>query len=409
MSVVEATLEPGEREALLAEVVAQLPLWLQRAAHPQPQGTDQLVDLLGFTAPTLRRVRAVHALLSTPIAAFVDALPRAVRAPRPDTERPIELAGVIRGPVDWASTARLHATGQPATFVVMPRRRVFDTPEHRALAWALRRLEDLSTIALGTADDGTADPESWTSAAQHVRSVVRWARRVDWLSEITPQRPDRRTRARLVHSRDSFVAGPLSDAIDALLKFETLDAPELAALLAQRYFTPERDWRLFEVVVLIRLDRMLADAADGVRRTLMSDYGQVGTYRLADGDEIRLRYQGWPGGESRRQSTAARHGISVASSQPDIIVQRVGVHPDVVVLELKASRKPGTLGDGLSQLLGYLYERPTLFDALPAGWLVPLPEAIPVPRAPDAAEPLWIVPADQVAAAVATRMIFEAY
>jgi hypothetical protein len=242
------------------------------------------------------------------------------------------------------------------------------------------------------------------AAALRVRRSARWARRVGWLSDISPQRPDRRVRARLMRSRDKFVAGPLTGAIDTLMAFETADGPALAGLLAQRYFTPERDWRLFEVVVLIRLDRALADAADGVRRTLMSDSGQVGVYRLADKDMLRLRYQGWPGGASRRQATAARHGLSVAPSQPDIIVERVGARSDRVVLELKASRRPGTLGDGLSQLLGYLHERPGLFEAQPGGWLVPLPDPALAPSVADPGEPLWIVAADRVAEAIVARM-----
>jgi hypothetical protein len=409
MTTVDATLELDEPNALLDEVRLQLPLWLQRAAQPQPEATDQLVDLLGFTKASLNRVRAVHALLSPAVSQLVDALPAAMRSPRPATERPLELSGVVRGPVDWAATARLHATGQSATFVVSPRRRVFDTPEHRALAWTLARLEDLSRIALAADDDDddddeASDPASWVAVAERVRRIVRWARRVEWLSGLRPDRPDRRTRARLARSRSRFTAGPLSGALTVLLAYDTQDETQLAAILAQIYFTPERDWRLFEVVVLIRLDKALADAADGVRRKLMSDSGQVGTYTLSDGDEIRLRYQGWsPGGLSRRQATAKRHGITVSASRPDIIVQRVGNAADSVVLELKASRRPDTLGDGLSQLLGYLYERPTLFAAQPSGWLVPLDEAVAGPTKPDPTEPLWIVPADAIAAAVIDR------
>jgi hypothetical protein len=290
----------------------------------------------------------------------------------------------------------------------MPRRRVFDTPEHRALAWALARLDDTATIALGPSDDDIADPASWTADALAVGRRVHWARRVDWLSGITPRRPDQRVRGRLRRSRDWFVAGPLSEVLDTLIAFETTDGPTLASLLAQRYFIPERDWRLFEVVVLIRLDRALADAADGVRRALMSESGQVGTYRIGPDQDVRLRYQRWPDAASRRQAAAARHGVTVAPSQPDIIVERLGVQPDRVVLELKASRRPGTLGDGLSQLLGYLHERPSLFGPQPAGWLVPLPNSELEAVDPDPGEPLWIVTADQVADAIVRRMATEA-
>ncbi len=407
MSNVDATLLPGEREELIDEVAAQLPLWLQRAAQPQPQPVAQLVDLLGFSAASLKRVRAVHALLSDGVARFLDALPAQLRAPRPNSERRVELAGVVRGSVDWAATARLQATGDSATFVVTPRRRVFDTPEHRALAWVLRRLDTLGGLALPKkAGEGEPAARSWTAAAERTRRVVARSRRVGWLSLLQPERPDQRTRARIRRSRDRFASGPLSDALDALIAYESVDGEALAELLAKRYFTPEVDWRLFEVVVLIRIDRALAGAADGTRRTrpLMSDGGVVGSYQLAGGDWVELRYQGWGAGESRRRATLLRHGVKVSTSQPDILVERLGGRPDRVILELKASRVAGTLGDGLSQLLGYLYERPKLFDAQPAGWLVPLPFHELQPMPPDPSVPLWIVSADEVAGAVVARL-----
>jgi hypothetical protein len=404
MSGIDADLAPREREALIDEVAAQLPLWLQRAAEPRPQAVDQLVDLLGFTADTLRRVRAVHALLSDRVTRLLAALPAALRSPRPASERPVELAGVVRGPVDWPATARLQAAGLPAMFVVSPRRRVFDTPEHRALAWVLRRLEALCAIALQQAPDGEPRSGSWTAAALHARRLVAHSRRVAWLAALRPERPDHRARTRIRHSRNRFAAGPLSDAIDALIDYESAEGEVLAALIAERYFTPETDWRLFEVVVLIRIDRALAARAGGVRRYLMSDTGVVGRYTLPDGDRIDLRYQGWGGGPSRRADTLVRHGLPVSSSRPDILVERSGAHPDLVVLELKASRNPGTIGDGLSQLLGYLNDRPERLSTQPAGWLVPFPFDALEPLSPDPAEPLWIVPADSVADAIVTRM-----
>ena len=308
MSGIDADLGLGEREALIDEVAAQLPLWLQRAAEPRPQPVDQLADLLGFTTESLRRVRAVHALLSDGVTRLLAALPAALRSPRPASERPVEIAGVVRGPVDWAATARLQAAGQAATFVVMPRRRVFDTPEHRALAWVLHRLDALCAIALQQAPDGEPRSGSWTAAALHARRVVAHSRRVAWLAALRPERPDHRARTRIHHSRNRFAAGPLSDAIDALIDYESAEGDVLAALIAERYFTPEVNWRLFEVVVLIRIDRALAARAGGVRRYLMSDTGVVGRYTLPDGDRVELRYQGWGGGPSRRADTLVRHG-----------------------------------------------------------------------------------------------------
>jgi hypothetical protein len=43
------------------------------------------------------------------------------------------------------------------------------------------------------------------------------------------------------------------------------------------------------------------------------------------------------------------------------VIQRAGASPDAVIVELRASRHSGYLGDGLLQLLGYLHDRPKLF------------------------------------------------
>src|SRR4051812_32983375 len=107
-SPVDATLLPGERDNLLNEVRAQLPLWLQRAARPAPHPSGQVADLLGLDPGGIRRARAVHLVLSDPVEAFVSALPAALRAPQPTTDRPIERSPLVRGPVDWAATGRLQ-------------------------------------------------------------------------------------------------------------------------------------------------------------------------------------------------------------------------------------------------------------------------------------------------------------
>jgi hypothetical protein len=121
---------------------------------------------------------------------------------------------------------------------------------------------------------------------------------------------------------------------------------------------------------------------------------------------MELLYQGWPagGGSSTRWRVARRHGFFPGSSQPDLVVRRVGTAPDCVVLELKATRSGGYLGARLSQLLAYLAERPQLFGPSPTGWLVAPQSTAFKAAAPDPSEPLWVVGADHVAEAAVQRM-----
>ena len=407
--MVDALLRPGEREQLLDEIEAELPLWLARAAIPSEDPVSELTDLLRFDGEDLLRVLAVHLCTNPIVQAFAEGLPTALRTPIPSTERPRDVSVAIRGPIDWPATVQVHAAGQAGTYVTRPRRRTFDTPEHRALGWAVRALAAAVDRASMGPSDGVREPDAETVAGRiaGIRRAVRLANRTEWLSTIPAQKPNARTRQRLRASRNGWVRTRLAPLVERLLLQDRTDPQQLGRILRERYFVPERNWLLYEVAVLIRIDRAFATAsADHVRRSLFSAAGVVAVYRLHDGAEIRVRQQGWPAGSgtaSRRQQTGRRHGLDVRASRPDLVIERSGPREDRVILELKASRSAGTLGSGLSQLLGYLHERPTLFDVQPAGWLVPLPWERLVDVAPDRAEPLWIVPADRVADALVDR------
>ena len=133
------------------------------------------------------------------------------------------------------------------------------------------------------------------------------------------------------------------------------------------------------------------------------------TYALPDGGCIELLYQRWLTSKvpSRRQEAAKRHGFSPSPSTPDLLVARFdsnGELKDAVVLELKATKSRGYLASGFSQLLGYLGERPALFENQPAGWLVaPASDAFAI-AGPEGGEPLWLTTAESVAQQIAERM-----
>jgi hypothetical protein len=408
---IDATLREGERDSLLAEVQKELPLWLARAAVPAEDPLGELADLLRFDPTDLRRVVSVHTCTDPIAQRFAATLAGALRAPAPSTARPREEGTAVRGPIDWPATTQLHVVGQVGTYVTRPRRRTFDTPEHRALRWTIRKLDQTVASASMRPSDGAGDNDAETvvDAVDRLRRALRRSHRVEWLRDVPAELPSPRTRQRLQRSRNAWVRTVLASTVELLLQQRHLDPDQLAAILRKRYFVPGRDWLLHEVVVLVRLDRALCEAnVDQVRRTLFSDSGIVAVYRVGDGAEVRIRQQGWPeksGIASRRQSAAKRHGFDVHPSRPDLMVERGGQNPDLVVLELKASRVPATLGSGLSQLLGYLHERPGLFDRQPAGWLVPLPWERLTDAAPDSGQPLWVVPADRVAAAVVERFV----
>jgi hypothetical protein len=191
--VVDGELREGERERLLDEIEAELPLWLARSAVPSPDAVGELTDLLRFDAVALQRAVAVHTCLSAPIERLIAALPAALRRPTPSTERPLEVGAAVRGPIDWPATVHLHARGQLGVYATRPRRRTFDTPEHRTLQWALRRLATL--VRLAAFDDSSDAGEtggtrtSIGSQVAHIGRTLRLARRTAWLTDIQASRP----------------------------------------------------------------------------------------------------------------------------------------------------------------------------------------------------------------------------
>lgn len=245
------------------------------------------------------------------------------------------------------------------------------------------------------------------------RSRLLLTRRHPWLREVEPERPTAATLRRLRAARTAFYARHIPDAALAVMRFgEHPTEDDLTELLCQRYFRPKEDWRLFEVVVALRLARAFAERSPEKRRARLL----VGTggaayarYVLTDGDEVRLHYQSWPPstGESLHARARAQHQLKAGSSRPDLFIARLGAAPDAAVLELKATRSGSYLGSGLSQLLGYLKEWPDAWTQQPSGWLV-----APVSPAYTAAAPtgdeLWMVSAEEVATAAIERFSLNA-
>jgi hypothetical protein len=99
--------------------------------------------------------------------------------------------------------------------------------------------------------------------------------------------------------------------------------------------------------------------------------------------------------------------VAAGGTRPDLIIQRTGAAPDCVVVELKATRSPSYLGEGLSQLLGYLHDRPEQLGPAPAGWVVaPASESFQSAAAGEGA--LWVLDAGAVGRAATDRFVSSA-
>src|SRR5207248_2032502 len=99
---------------------------------------------------------------------------------------------------------------------------------------------------------------SWGDRLQHLGTALRRARRVEWLRDVRPERPTARVRQRLAATRLAFYREALGEVVSLLLRTNDPDAETLTQVLARRYFVPHRAWKLFEVVVALRLAREFA-------------------------------------------------------------------------------------------------------------------------------------------------------
>lgn len=411
MSQIDTRFDPAERATLLDEVRRYLPAFLSSASTQQYDPVGDVRELLALEESDLRKVTAVHLCLSAPVQAFLAALPAGLRRPATSSIRPPVVSQAVRGPIDWGATIRTRslAAGDPTLFVARPARRVFDVPENRALAWLIHTLDAYLRRAAGAALDATDEEQvKWGDQLRAQRASLLLARRHLWLREVPPERPVATTLRRLRAARTMFYARDIPDAVLAVMRYgEHPTEGDLTDLLCQRYFRPTEDWRLFEVVVALRLARAFAAHSPRKRRArLLTGVGGApyARYVLAGGDEVRLHYQSWPSsaGKSLHAEARARHQLRAGPSRPDLFISRVGKHPDAAVLELKASRSSSYLGQGLCQLLGYLKERPTAYAARPSGWLVAPASTAFVAAVAGQAE-LWMVSADDVDQAAVAR------
>jgi hypothetical protein len=414
---IDARFTDVEYRQMLDEVRDYLPAFLSPAASEHHDPVGDVKELLRLGDEDLARVLAVHVCLSDEVSRFANQLAQGLRRPLTSTERPLELTQAVRGPIDWGATTRQRSLSgwDPSLYVIRPGQRIFNTPENQALAWALGRLEAAASRAARVwrqREDGPAS--GWPGRLEALGVALRRARRVEWLRAVEPKRPTARIRQRLAAARVAFYRRRVGDVVALLVRLENPDAATLTDVLCRRYFEPHRAWKLFEILVALRLAREIADPRyeTTLRRARLLAGGEGGAYArygLANGGDVALTYQGWQAhnAESLRQRTARRHGFNPQPSIPDLFVTRTdsgGSLIDAVVVELKATKSPGYLGEGLSQLLSYLGDRPQLFSRRPYGWLVAPASDVFVAAAEDADDPLWVVSADDVAGAIAARL-----
>ncbi|WP_280471515.1 hypothetical protein [Nocardia cyriacigeorgica] len=403
MSRIDTSMAALLRKTLIGEVKAFMPAFLSSETRERADRVAATSELLGIPSSALKRALAVHIMLSDDTRAFIAALPNGVRRPITASTRPRVAGRTITSGIDWAATTRHNATANPAggEWVTRPSSRVFNLPENQALAWVLTTLVERAQTA---APGGIGSLAEWAQEIRAAEAKVLECKRTAWLEGVPAEWPGDGVYQRLSADRLGFYRTRVARTARQLRSLIINPSPETQVqALCSRYFEPSQDWKLFEIGILLRLCRSLDAIGHRVVRKAHFDAKLFAHYRLDCDREVRIWYQSWPAQDeySELQDAASYYGLR-ATNRPDITVQISvnGITMRVIVLELKASNASEYLGSGLSQLQGYLRDRPTFTGGPASGWLVAPHEGGFTSRPPETRS-LWVVSSDEVAASLA--------
>lgn len=406
MSQIDSSMDPALRAAMLSEIKSLLPAFLSSASVERGGPINAAVELLKLPESDLRRVLAVHVMLSLPVRELVAELPTGVRRPLTSSVRPRIAGRTVTSGIDWAATTRRRATSSPLgdVWVTRPASRIFDIPENRALAWVLRTIEERGTVAVMPTREA---PGAWGNEIRSMTDLVHRIRRSAWLEHIPSHWPGEDAYVRLKADRLGFYRLRVTNAARYLRRVLHDPSPDdIVQALSERYFEPRQDWRLFEIAVLMRIARSLGEVGQRLIPTRMFHDGGKGPFarfQLSPTHVVQLWYQSWPPATkpSELDDAVQYYELVSGGNRPDIVLEIIeaGMSIRAIILELKASTSSTYLSSGLSQLLGYLRDRPGLLSQTASGWLVAPSGAGYVSKVPNGRS-LWVTSADEVAPAI---------
>jgi hypothetical protein len=417
VSRVDADLTAEQVEAMLDEVRAYLPAYLSSPARVHRQSLEDVRELLRLEMADIRRLVAIHVCLSSQVTGFAEALADGMRNAPASSARRAAATRSVRGSIDWGGTVRQRAmTGNDRTlFAIRTAERDFDTNKNRVVAWLVSEIgRALRTAAGSWSRDPPGTPGLLKGDLTAMTAKIAQARKTIQLESIETRSPNADAVRAMRTSRRAFHREHVAPAAELMLRADDPGPKVITEILCEMLFEPDTAWRLYELLIALRLARAFDNPELGLAPAPMrllrgaANPGGYATYRRPDGGTVELTYQGWPkdSAESARAQAAALHGLKTKASIPDVLM----IHRDadreivdVVVLELKASLKGGYLAQGLSQLLGYVGEHPRLLAQRPAAWLVAPDEAFTAADA-EAGSPLWIVGASEIGQRATARM-----
>lgn len=328
---------------------------------------------------------ASHIFLDEKVSRFYEGLIHGLQdPPRRILRNNIETRS-FGGLIDWARTNKrfpLHNGLGP--WIQIQSNRDFDVAENLVLAWCIRRLRRYHKVLLN--NEKRLNPTLQNAIAK-VQPETHVARLAPWLFRLPEIQLTKSQIEDLKRSRKRFFREFVPPVATLLLKMEETSA-DFADLLVSKYFAPSRDWHLFELTLLMRLndffDSWSDKKSDSEAWLTNPRLGPWATYKLNSDWNASVWYQRWPEDitHSDIAETKRFYNLDGESNRPDIIVElcRDKHRYSLILIEAKATLNANYAITGLAQLGGYIQDRQLLEKGNFHPWLLLPDDTLFTPR-----------------------------
>lgn len=314
---------PWDRAATVTALRRDVWRFITEASTSEREVELWAAALLRMRRSDVRALAAIQFLTSEEVGALLHSVPAVMRRLTTTTTSEVEISpDRIRGPIRWGETlAHRAASGRLPVYVTAPTLRVFDTPENRVLAFALRAI---ATVGRTTGWAGSLVKEgSGADVRRRVGEAMRWsqARSLVGLGETAPTPTDVR-RCRSGRNRRRYA--PALAVVDLYNRFVArLDRDAIRRAVQERGLVVASDDVLLELRCTfdtIRALRKLGWEAPslGLLRPPMVFDATRGSER------VRVFYQHAPA--ALKQGSLYRelqlsHGMTAGGLIPDLVLE----------------------------------------------------------------------------------------
>lgn len=328
---------------------------------------------------------ASHIFLNEKVSRFYEGLIHGLQDPPRRILRNNVETRSFGGLIDWARTNKrfpLHNGLGP--WIQIHSNRNFDVVENLVLAWCIRRLRRYHNVLLN--NEKRLNP-TLQHAITKVQPETHVARLAPWLFRLPEIQLTKSQIEDVKRSRKRFFREFVPPVATLLLKMEETSA-DFADLLVSKYFAPSRDWHLFELTLLMRLndffDSYSKKQSDSESWLTNPRLGPWATYKLNSEWNASVWYQRWPEDitHSDIAETKRFYNLDGEANRPDIIVElyRDNNRDSLILIEAKATLNANYAISGLAQLEGYIQDRQLLEKRGFHPWLLLPDDTLFTPR-----------------------------